>query len=101
MLVWLSPEVRWTDKRQQSCGLYNRHISTLELHLTENVEMAKWLSVQSLMELAVVDSEPAIFQSIENINITLTEADVGMIVRPSGMHRLRRNDVISSDHNHK
>ena len=59
------------------------------------------LSLQSLMELAVVDSNPAVLGIIENIGVTLAKANVGMIVGPSGMNRLRRNNVISGHHNHK
>ena len=53
------------------------------------------------MELAVVDSKPAIFGSIENVGITLAEKNVGMIVGPSGMDRLRRNNIVSGHYNYK
>jgi sporulation protein YlmC with PRC-barrel domain len=59
------------------------------------------LPIQSLMELAVVDSNPASLGIIEDIDVTLPKANVGMIVGTSGMNGLRRNNVISGHHNHK
>lgn len=53
------------------------------------------------MELAVVDSNPAALRRIEDIGVTLAKANIGMIVGPPGMNRLRCNNVISGHHNHK
>jgi hypothetical protein len=59
------------------------------------------LFIQSLMELAVVDSKPTILGSIEDVGVTLSKANFVMIVGPSGMDGLRRNNVISGHHNHQ
>ncbi len=59
------------------------------------------LSFQSLMELAVVDSKPAVLRCIEDIGVAVAEANVGMVVGLSRMDGLRRNNVISGHHHHK
>ena len=53
------------------------------------------------MELAVVDSNPAIVEIFKNIGVALAKADIGMIVRFAGMDGLRRNNVIARYDDHK
>ena len=50
------------------------------------------------MELAVVDSNPAIVEVFENIGIALAKTDVFIIVTFAGMDGLRRNNVIAGHH---
>jgi hypothetical protein len=85
-------------------GIFRLSFSTLATRLPENLDLATGqenLFVQSLMELAVVDSNPAVLRCVEDIGVTLPKANIGMIVGPSGMNRLRCNNVIPGHHNHK
>src|SRR5258708_31855522 len=59
------------------------------------------LSLQSLVEPAVVDPEPAVFRAVEDIRIALPKTDGGMIVGFSRVDGLRRNNVVSGHHHHK
>ena len=53
------------------------------------------------MKPGVVDSNSAIIEIIENIGIMPAKSNVGMIVRPSCVNSLGRNDIISGHHHHK
>src|SRR6266404_8027377 len=57
-----------------------------------------YLSLQSLMEPAVIDSKPTIFRDAENIGVAVPKTNVGMIVGFSCVDGLRRNNVISGHH---
>ena len=45
------------------------------------------------MEPAVIYSKPAVFRSAENIGVAMPKTDIGMVVGPSCVDRLRCNDV--------
>src|ERR1700687_2050661 len=45
------------------------------------------LSLQSLMEPAVVDSNPAVFRGADDIRVALPKTNVGMIVGSSRVHK--------------
>ncbi len=54
--------------------------STLAARLPENVGTAATLSLQSLMEPAVVDSKPAIFRGADDVHVAVSKSYIGMIV---------------------
>src|ERR1700730_12338841 len=56
------------------------------------------LSLQSLMEPAVVDSNTAVFRGAYDIRVALPKTNVGMIVGSSRVDGLCRNNVISGHH---
>src|SRR5581483_12448353 len=56
------------------------------------------LVVQSIMELAVIDSNASVVEVLKNISVALSEPDAGVIVALSCMDGLRRNNVVTGDH---
>src|ERR1700686_619071 len=56
------------------------------------------LSLQSLMELAVVDPDPAVLRGVEDIGVALAKTNVGMVVGFPGVDGLRCNNIISGNH---
>src|SRR5260370_32426936 len=59
------------------------------------------LSLDGLMELAVVDSNPTIFRDVEDVGVVLPDTNVGMVVGFSGVDGLRRNNIVSGHHHHE
>ena len=56
------------------------------------------LSLQCLMEPAVIDPQPPVVGGIQYFGVAMPDADVGMIVGFAGMDGLRCNNVVSGDH---
>jgi len=75
--------------------------STLATRLPENVGTAGSLSLQSLMEPAVIDSKPAIFRGADDVRVAMSKSDVGIVVHLSGLDGLRCNNVISCHHDNE
>ena len=77
--------------------------STLAARLTENVAMVacEELSLQRLVEPAVVDPEPAVFRTVEDIGEALPKTNGRIIVGPSRVDGLRRNNIVSGHNYHQ
>ena len=56
------------------------------------------LSLQRLMEPAVVDPQPPVLGGIQYSGVTMPDADIGMVVGFAGMDGLRCNNVVSGHH---
>src|SRR5437879_5500968 len=59
------------------------------------------LSLQSLVEPAVVDLEPAVFRTVEDVCVALPKTNSGIIVGLSRVDGLRRNYIVSGHHYHQ
>src|SRR5664279_3281389 len=59
------------------------------------------LSLQSLVEPAVVDPDSAVVRGADDIGVAMAKTNGGMVVGFPGVHGLRRHHVISGHHHHQ
>src|ERR1700735_2937248 len=61
----------------------------------------KFLSLQGVMELAIVDPQATVIRGLEDIGIAVSKTNIVVIVSLSGVDGLRRNNIISGYHDDK
>src|SRR5580658_6958667 len=59
------------------------------------------LSWQSLMKLAVIDLDPAVFRDAEDVGIAVAKTNIGMIIGSSRVDGLRCNNIVPRHHHHQ